>query len=84
MYVCVYIYIYIYIYATYVQNILCGILKEIEIFLKYIGYMQLKIYTVLVRVSIAVKRHHDQGNSYKRKHLIGAGLEFQRFSPLLS
>ena len=23
---------------------------------------------------IAVKRHHDQGNSYKGKHLIGAGL----------
>jgi hypothetical protein len=34
------------------------------------------------RVSIAVKRHHDQNNSYKDKHLIGAGLEFQRFSPL--
>ena len=25
-----------------------------------------------------------KGSSYKRKHLIGAGLEFQRFSPLLS
>jgi hypothetical protein len=24
-------------------------------------------------VSIAVKRHHDQGNSYKGKHLTGAG-----------
>jgi hypothetical protein len=23
---------------------------------------------------IAVKRHHDHGNSYKGKHLIGAGL----------
>ena len=32
-------------------------------------------------VSIAVKRHHDQGNSYKGKHLIGAGLQVQRFSP---
>ena len=30
--------------------------------------------TVLVRVSIAVKRHRDQGNSYKG-HLIGAGLQ---------
>jgi hypothetical protein len=35
---------------------------------------------VLVRV---VNRHHDQGNSYKG-HLIGAGLQVQRFSPLSS
>jgi hypothetical protein len=27
-----------------------------------------------------VKRYHDQGNSYKRKHLTGASLQFQRFS----
>jgi hypothetical protein len=26
-----------------------------------------------------VKRHHDQGNSYKGQHLIGAALQFQRF-----
>ena len=31
---------------------------------------------------IDVKRHHDQGNSYKSKHLIRAGIPFQRFSPL--
>jgi hypothetical protein len=31
----------------------------------------------MVRVSIAVTRHHDPGNSYKRKHLIGAGLPFR-------
>jgi hypothetical protein len=37
---------------------------------------------MLVWVSIAVKRHHDQGNSYKGKHLIGAGLHFKRFNPL--
>jgi hypothetical protein len=30
-----------------------------------------------------VKRHHDQGNSYTG-HLIGAGLQIQRFSPLSS
>ena len=34
--------------------------------------------------SIAVKRHHDQGNSYKAKHFIGAGLQVQKFSPLSS
>ena len=33
-------------------------------------------------VFIAVKRHHDQGNSYKGKHLTEASL--QRFSPLSS
>ena len=35
---------------------------------------------VLLRVSIAEKRHHEQGNSYKGEHLIGAGLQVQRFS----
>ena len=40
---------------------------------------------VLVRVSIAVeRRYRDQGNSYKRKHFTGAGLQFQRFNPLSS
>ena len=37
-----------------------------------------------VRVSIAVKQHHDQSNSYEGKHLIRASLQFQRFSPLSS
>jgi hypothetical protein len=31
-----------------------------------------------------MNRHHDKGNSYKEKHLIGAGLQVQRFSPLSS
>ena len=31
-----------------------------------------------------MKRHHDHSNSYKGKHLIGADLQFQRFSPLSS
>jgi hypothetical protein len=31
---------------------------------------------------IAVKKHHDYGNSYKRRYLIGAGIQFQKFSPL--
>ena len=31
-----------------------------------------------------MKRYHDQGNSYKGKHSIRAGLQFQRFSPLSS
>jgi hypothetical protein len=39
-------------------------------FLKLFLYMPL----VLVRVSIAVKRHHDQDNLYKGRHLVGAGL----------
>ena len=39
---------------------------------------------VLVKVSIAVNRHHDQGNSYKEQNLLGAGLQVQRFNPLPS
>jgi len=31
-----------------------------------------------------MNRHHDQGKSYKGQHLIGAGLQVQRFSPLSS
>jgi hypothetical protein len=31
-----------------------------------------------------MKRHYDQDNSYKGKHLMGAGLQFQSFSPLSS
>ena len=38
---------------------------------------------VLVRVSIALKRHRDQGNSFKG-HLIDAGLQSLRFSPSAS
>lgn len=29
-----------------------------------------------------MKGRHDHDNSYSGKHLIGAGLQFQRFSPL--
>ena len=31
-----------------------------------------------------MKRHHDQYKSYKGQHLIGAGLQVQRFSSLSS
>ena len=31
-----------------------------------------------------VNRHHDQGKFYKKHHLIGVGLQIQRFSPLSS
>jgi hypothetical protein len=31
-----------------------------------------------------VNRHHDQGKCYKGQHLIGAGLQVQKFSPLSS
>jgi len=41
-------------------------------------------WAVLVRISLAVKRHHDQGNSHTGKHLIGAGFSFQGCSPLSS
>ena len=32
---------------------------------------QLKLFSILVKVSITVKRHYDHGNSYKGKHLLG-------------
>jgi hypothetical protein len=32
---------------------------------------------VLVKVSTTVKKHHDQENSYKVKHLIGASIQDQ-------
>ena len=35
-----------------------------------------------LRVSIAVKRHHDHGDSNKGQHLVGDGLQFQRFNPV--
>jgi len=35
---------------------------------------------VLVRLSIARKRHHDQGNTYRGQLLIGTALQNQRFS----
>ena len=34
-----------------------------------ISYALCMSYTVIDRISIAVKRHHDHGNSYKGKHL---------------
>ena len=39
---------------------------------------------VVLRVSIAMMRHHDHGKSDKGKHLIRASLQFQMYSPLLS
>ena len=37
-----------------------------------------------LKVSLAMKRHHDHSNSYKGKHLFQAGLQFQKFSALSS
>ena len=37
------------------------------------------LYCLCLRVSVALKRHHDHGNAYKEKDLIGAGLQFQWF-----
>ena len=45
--------------------------------------MVMVLYYIVVLV-LAVKRHHDQDNAHKEQHLIGAGLQFQKFSPLFS
>ena len=37
-----------------------------------------------MKVSIAVERHYDHGNSYKGNHLVGAGLRVWWLSPLSS
>jgi hypothetical protein len=37
-----------------------------------------------LRISIAVKTHYDQGNSYKGQRLIETGLLVLRFNPLSS
>jgi hypothetical protein len=39
---------------------------------------------VLVMISVTVKTHHDHSSLYKWKHLVGAGLQVQRFSLLSS
>ena len=44
--------------------------------------LEVYILIVLVRVSVAAKRHHDHGNSYKGKIFNTGFLHFQRFSPL--
>ena len=38
----------------------------------------------LSQYSVVVKNHYDHRNSYKEKHLIGAGLQSQRFNPLIA
>ena len=48
------------------------------------SYLLLSLVDCLNLGFIAVKTCHDQGNSYKDKHFIGAGLQVQRFSPLSS
>ena len=47
----------------------------------YLGYIVplyfVPLIDVIVRVSIAVKRHHDHNNSYKGKPLIGVAYSFR-------
>lgn len=54
--------------------------KILVLLTKLLGFI---LTTVLVRVSIAVKKCHYHGNSYKVKYLTRASLQYQRFSPLL-
>lgn len=45
--------------------------------MKFKEHEWILIKALLVCISFAVKGHHNHGNSYKRKHLIGAGLQFR-------
>jgi hypothetical protein len=49
---------------------LSGYSPSISVYLNIIGY-------ILVRGSIAERRHHDQGHSHKGQYLIRAGLQAQ-------
>ena len=40
------------------------------------SYSSKHMVVVFIRVSIVIKIHHNHSNSYKRKHLIGTGLQF--------
>jgi hypothetical protein len=42
------------------------------------------VYVCVCQSFISVKKHHDSGNAYKDKHLVGAGLQFHWFTPLSS
>jgi hypothetical protein len=46
-----------------------------------IKYNLTHLKTECLRASIVVKRHHDPGNSYKGKHLIGTGLKEVCYCP---
>ena len=54
--------------------------REIHVFILPLSFANPTPFNVCfrnhLRVSITVKRYHDKGHSYKRKHLIGAGLQF--------
>ena len=47
-------------------------------------FLSIIVYKFCLRVSIAVKRQHKHGTSYKANCLIGAGVQFQRFGLLQS
>lgn len=66
-------------------------LKDKDPYEQTLAYLKvLRFYTtyyttlvgILSRVSSAIKRHHDKGNSHKGQHSFGAGLLVLRFSPL--
>jgi hypothetical protein len=48
---------------------------------KYLKKCKTPLVTREMQMKTAVNRHHDKGNSYK-EHLIGVGLQVQRFSPV--
>lgn len=53
-------------------------------YISVVGAGVLIVRAVLVRVSMAVKRHHDHSNSLQRKTFNWDWLKVQRVSPLSS
>jgi len=58
--------------------------KQLDVFFveENLSCFQLFLLVVLVRVVISVKKYRVTSNSYKGRHFTGAGIQFQRFSPL--
>ena len=66
--------------------VFCSSLEFWRVWLLYVDLVKcflvfwLACLFVCLFVCFAVKRHHDQSNSYKGKHLVGAAWAFWRFS----
>lgn len=78
MYVCVGICVYVCV-CMCMCRLLVPVYVVVGVLWLYCFFIFSYIETGVVLVSsIALKRHHDHCNSYKRKHLIGACLQFHR------
>ena len=57
-----------------IQNVYFILIPIVHPFASTLEFLKV---AVLVKLSIAGKRHYDHDKSYKGKYLIGAGLQFR-------